>query len=140
MKLKGVFTVHQNDSWEIAIQDAIPQNILASIRNHGRSPAVELEPTPRRLYVSFPHYWSLTMLHKVSELVFTCTDETSVRKGTSRDPLPEPIEVKAPEEEKQQLLRLLYRMKNGNGKELRAKELLEDPLFNDPENRYHTIV
>jgi hypothetical protein len=79
-------------------------------------------------------------IEQAPRLVLTPTDEISVRKGTSRDTLPEPFEVKAPEEEKQQLLRLLYRMKNSNGKESKAKEFLKDPLFDDPENRFQTIV
>lgn len=64
------------------------------------------------------------------------------------------IEVAVPEEEKQQLLRFLWKMKNSNGNtsgsaastisthrgsigEVTAEELLRDTVFRDPEHRYH---
>ncbi|KAM0810259.1 putative Kinase-like domain-containing protein [Seiridium cardinale] len=62
-------------------------------------------------------------------------------------------EVDAHEKEKRQLLRFLWRMKNSDaaangaasitgsrsrhGEELTAKKLLRDPIFVDPEHRYH---
>ncbi|KAK6088663.1 protein kinase [Seiridium cupressi] len=62
-------------------------------------------------------------------------------------------EVDAHEQEKHKLLRFLWRMKNSDvaangtasitgsrsrhGEELTAKELLGDPIFDDPEHRYH---
>lgn len=61
------------------------------------------------------------------------------------------VEVDASDEEKQQLLKFLWTMKNSNvsssesasvfvgenGTELTAKELLEHSIFVDPEHRHH---